>query len=71
MGAVTHDAPHVVLYKIPEVMQMLRMSRGAIYGEIKAGRLRKVKRGRSVFVTSTALDDYVMLLEQEAGARTA
>ena len=33
-------APEVVLYKIPEVMRMLRMSRGALYQEMSAGRLR-------------------------------
>src|SRR5260370_6408756 len=44
-------APDVVLNKIPEVMRMLRMlrmSRGALYQEMSAGRLRRVKRGRSV-----------------------
>ena len=60
------ETAQVVLYKIPEVMGMLRMSRGAIYSEINAGRLRRVKRGRSVFVTSAAIADYVLLLEQEA-----
>jgi len=67
-AAATPQVPHVVLYKIPEVMQMLRMSRGAVYCEINAGRLRRVKRGRSVFVTSAAIADYVYLLEQEASA---
>lgn len=33
-----------MLYKILEVMATLRMSRGAVYQEISAGRLRKVKR---------------------------
>jgi predicted DNA-binding transcriptional regulator AlpA len=62
------QAPQAVLYKIPEVMEMLRMSRGALYNEIKAGRLRKVKRGRSVFVTSAAIAADIELLEQEAEA---
>jgi hypothetical protein len=30
--------------------------------------LRKVKRGRSVFVTAAAIADYVALLEQETEA---
>ena len=47
---------------------MLRMSRGALYQELSAGRLRKVKRGRSVFVTAAAIADYVALLEQETEA---
>ena len=65
---VASRAPEQVLYKIPEVMAMLRMSRGAVYQEISAGRLRKVKRGRSVFVTAAAIADYVALLEQETEA---
>jgi len=68
-GAAFQPAPDVVLYKIPEVMRMLRMSRGALYQEISAGRLRRVKRGRSVFVTATAIADYVALLERETGAK--
>ena len=63
-----HPALDAVLYKIPEVMRMLRMSRGAVYREISAGRLRRVKRGRSVFVTAAAIADYVALLEREAEA---
>jgi predicted DNA-binding transcriptional regulator AlpA len=66
--AAARRAPEPVLYKIPEVMAMLRMSRGALYHEISAGRLRKVKRGRSVFVTAAAIADYVALLEQETEA---
>lgn len=59
-------APDAVLYKIPEVSRMLRMSRGAVYQEMSTGRLRRVKRGRSVFVTAAAIADYVALLEREA-----
>lgn len=66
-AAAAHTAP-AALYKIPEVMIMLRMSRGAVYSEINAGRLRRVKRGRSVFVTSAAIADYIKLLEREAAA---
>jgi predicted DNA-binding transcriptional regulator AlpA len=68
MSAAAAQTAPAALYKIPEVMMTLRMSRGAVYSEIKAGRLRRVKRGRSVFVTSTAVADYVQLLEREAGA---
>lgn len=49
-------------------MRMLRMSRGALYQEMSAGRLRRVKRGRSVFVTAAAIADYVALLERETEA---
>lgn len=66
--AVRQPTADTVLYKIPEVMAMLRMSRGAVYQEMRAGRLRKVKRGRSVFVTAAAIADYVALLERETEA---
>jgi hypothetical protein len=49
-------------------MRMLRMSRGAVHQEISAGWLRRVKRGRSVFVTDPAVADYVALLERETKA---
>lgn len=68
--ATMQPAPDPVLYKIPEVMAMLRMSRGAVYQELGKGRLRKVKRGRSVFVTAAAIEDYVSLLERETEAAT-
>jgi predicted DNA-binding transcriptional regulator AlpA len=71
MSAAASETAQVVLYKIPEVMRILRMSRGALYGEINAGRLRRVKRGRSVFVTSSAIAAYVQLLEREAAASLA
>lgn len=68
--AVTRRSPEQVLYKIPEVMAMLRISRAALYQEMSAGRLRRVKRGRSVFVTAAAITDYVALLEHETEATT-
>ncbi len=68
MSAAAAQTAPAALYKIPEVMKMLRMSRGAVYSEINAGRLRRVKRGRSVFVTSAAIADYINLLEREAAA---
>jgi predicted DNA-binding transcriptional regulator AlpA len=62
------SASDALWYKIPEVMRMLRMSRGAVYQEISAGRLRKVKRGRSVFITAAAIADYVALVQRETEA---
>lgn len=67
MAVVTaQQAPDPVMYKIPEVMLMLRMSRRLIYEQIRAGRLRIVKQGRATFVTAAAIRDYVALLELEA-----
>jgi Helix-turn-helix domain len=65
-----HVAPAArpMMYKIPEVMVMLRMSRHAIYDQIHWGRLRIVKQGRATFVTAAAVRAYVELLEREAEA---
>ena len=64
--ALARQAPEQVLYKIPEVMAMLRMSRHVVYEQIRAGRLRVVKQGRATFVTASAIRSYVELLEREA-----
>jgi len=64
--ATAQQAPDPVMYKIPEVMVMLRMSRRLVYEQIRAGRLRMVKQGRATFVTTSAIRDYVALLELEA-----
>jgi hypothetical protein len=61
-------SPSPVMYKIPEVMAMLRMSRHAVYAQIRRGRLRIVKEGRATFVTPAAITAYVELLEREAEA---
>jgi excisionase family DNA binding protein len=44
------------------------MSRSAIYEEIRSGRLRSVKRGRSRLISASAIADYVTLLEHETRA---
>jgi hypothetical protein len=64
--ATARHAPDPLMYKIPEVMVMLRMSRHLVYDQIRRGRLRIVKEGRATFVTASALRAYVKLLEQEA-----
>jgi hypothetical protein len=56
------------LYKVADAVSVLRMSRSIIYEQIKAGRIRTVKQGRATFITSSALADYIALLEQEAKA---
>ena len=68
MTAVTTPAPDLVLYKVPEVMAMLKMSRHVLYEQIQRGRLRIVKQGRATFITAAAIRAYVELLEQEAEA---
>lgn len=66
MTAVTEHAP--LLYKVPEVLTMLRMSRTQFYAQVNAGRLRIVKQGGSTRVTADDLAAYVRLLQDEAEA---
>lgn len=61
---------HKALYRIPEAMQMLSMSRTVIYEQIRAGRLRTVRQGRTRLVPAGAIAEYVALLEDET-ARAA
>lgn len=54
------------LYKVSEAMQLLSMSRSAIYEQMRAGRLRFVKQGRATLISAAAIRNYVALLEREA-----
>jgi excisionase family DNA binding protein len=54
------------LYRVPEAMALLSMSRSAIYEQIRSNRLRSVKQGRSRLIPESALADYVALLERES-----
>lgn len=56
------------LYRVPDAMAMLRMSRSVIYRQIRAGRLRTVQQGRVRLITARAIRDYIDLLEHEAEA---
>lgn len=60
------EVPQKHLYRIPEAMALLSMSRSVIYEQIRSGRLRTVKQGRSRLVPDTAIRDYVELLENES-----
>lgn len=54
------------LYRIPEAMTLLSLSRSVIYEQIRAGRLRTVRQGRTRLVPDAAITAYVDLLEHEA-----
>jgi excisionase family DNA binding protein len=54
------------LYRIPEAMAQLSMSRSVIFEQLRTGRLRSVAQGRTRLIPAAALDDYVALLEREA-----
>lgn len=56
------------LYRIPEAMMLLSMSRSVLYEQIRAGRLRTVCQGRARLIPAGAIADYVALLIAEAGA---
>jgi excisionase family DNA binding protein len=63
-------AEEKALYRIPEAMRLLSLSRSVIYNQIRAGRLRSVKEGSTRLIPAEAIADYVALLKAEAeGAR--
>lgn len=54
------------LYRIPEAMRLLSISRSVLYEQIRAGRLRSVSQGRTRLIPARAIQDYIALLEREA-----
>ena len=56
------------LYKVPEAMTLLGLSRTVIYDQIRAKRLRTVTVGKSRRIPASAIAEFVSLLEHEAGA---
>jgi excisionase family DNA binding protein len=55
------------LYRIPDAMRLLSMSRSVIYEQLRSGRLRSVRQGRARLIPAAAITDYIALLECEAG----
>lgn len=60
-----------VLYRVPEAMALLSISRTVIYEQIRAGRLRTVTQGRARLVPDSAVAEYVALLERESRRKAA
>jgi hypothetical protein len=56
------------LYRVKVAMVILSLSHTSIYEQMRSGRLRSVKEGRSRLIPAPALADYVALLEYEAEA---
>ncbi|WP_182872942.1 helix-turn-helix domain-containing protein [Microbispora sp. H10670] len=56
------------LYRVTDAMRLLSLSRSVIYEQIRAGRLRTVRQGRTRLIPAAAIDAYISLLEQEAKA---
>ena len=56
------------LYRVPDAMAMLSLSRSVLYEELRSGRLRSVHVSRTRLIPATAITEYVALLEREADA---
>ncbi len=63
------DVGEKALYRIPEAMRLLSLSRSVIYNQIRAGRLRSVKEGSTRLIPADAIADYIALLKAEAEAK--
>jgi excisionase family DNA binding protein len=59
-------ATELALYRIPDAMRLLSMSRTVIYEQLRSGRLRSVHQGRARLIPASAIRDYIALLETEA-----
>jgi excisionase family DNA binding protein len=59
--------PSKQLYRVTEAMELLSLGRSVIYEQIRSGRLRTVKEGRTRLVPAWAITEYVSLLADEAG----
>ena len=56
----------VQLYKVTDAMRVLNLSRTVIFEQLRTGRLRSVKQGRTRLIPASAIQDYIALLEREA-----
>ncbi|MGW0980291.1 helix-turn-helix domain-containing protein [Streptomyces xiamenensis] len=54
------------LYRVPDAVRVLNLSRTVVYDLIRTGRLRTVCEGRARRIPASAIRDYVALLEKEA-----
>jgi excisionase family DNA binding protein len=58
--------PQLQLYRIPDAMRLLSISRSVIFEQLRTGRLRSVHQGRTRLIPAAAIRDYIALLEREA-----
>jgi excisionase family DNA binding protein len=68
VGTGPADGRNRALYRVPEAMQLLSLSRSMIYTQIRSGRLRSVKQGNARLIPADAIAEYVALLQAEAEA---
>lgn len=57
--------PSMRMFTVEDAMTLLSLGRSAIFDEMRTGRLRSVKRGRSRRIPGSAIADYIALLERE------
>jgi excisionase family DNA binding protein len=55
-----------LLYTIPEVMTLLRLSKTQVFDELRRGRIQSVKIGRARRVPAQCLNEFVALLIRES-----
>ncbi len=55
-----------ITYSIPQVIEMLNLSRASVYAEINDQRLRTYKVGRRRMVSHGALEDWIKAREEES-----
>jgi len=53
---------NVLLFTVPEVMEILNLGRTGVYGLIRTGELPSVRIGRSRRIPASALFDFVQSL---------
>ena len=69
MELCTQGSPPRASYRIDEVANMLGVSRGTVYAEVRAGRLRTMKIRECTIVLAKELDRYIQE-KQKAAPRT-
>jgi excisionase family DNA binding protein len=62
------DVQPPVAYSVPQTARLIGLSKGQVYIEINAGRLRSVKVGRRRLIPASAIDKWLASLP--AGGRT-
>lgn len=65
-ATATRPAHGKQLYRIPEAIHILSVSRSYLYEQLRTGRLRSVHAGRSRLIPADAIAEFVALLESEA-----
>lgn len=66
MESLNGAVPERHLYKVPEAMAQLSLSRSVIYELMRAGKLKFVKVGRATLIPAVAIREYVNTLLAES-----